>query len=91
VRAGGARRRCAQAVRPGGELGPVGALRTITSVAAGACGLGHRKGHVAPGFDADILAVNGDPIADPDALHDIRAVYARGLAVPDPGAGAAAP
>jgi imidazolonepropionase-like amidohydrolase len=43
------------------------------------------------GFDADILAVNGDPIADPDALHDIRAVYARGLAVPDPGAGAAAP
>jgi imidazolonepropionase-like amidohydrolase len=38
------------------------------------CGLGHRKGHVAPGFDADLLAVNGDPIADPDALHDIRAV-----------------
>jgi imidazolonepropionase-like amidohydrolase len=49
-------------------------------------GLGHRKGRIAPGFDADILAVDGDPIADPDALHRIRAVYARGVpvsAVPD--------
>jgi imidazolonepropionase-like amidohydrolase len=35
------------------------ALRAITSVAAGVCGLGHRKGRVAPGFDADILAVDG--------------------------------
>ena len=58
------------------------ALRAITSVAAEACGLAHRKGRVAPGFDADILAVDGDPIADPDALHRIRAVYARGVAVP---------
>jgi hypothetical protein len=48
-------------------------------------GLGHRKGRIAAGFDADILAVDGDPIADPDALHQIRAVYARGTAVPDPG------
>jgi imidazolonepropionase-like amidohydrolase len=58
-----------------------GALRTITSVAAEACGLGRRKGRLAPGFDADILVVDGDPIADPDALHRIRAVYARGAAV----------
>jgi imidazolonepropionase-like amidohydrolase len=58
------------------------ALRTLTSVAAGVIGLGHRKGRIAPGFDADILAVDGDPIADPDALHRIRAVYARGVPVP---------
>ena len=58
------------------------ALRAITSVAAEACGLAHRKGRIAPGFDADILVVDGDPIADPDALHRIRAVYARGAAVP---------
>ena len=58
------------------------ALRAITSAAAEACGLAHRKGRIAPGFDADILAVDGDPIADPDALHRIRAVYARGVAVP---------
>jgi hypothetical protein len=30
-------------------------------VAARACGVGSRKGRLAPGFDADILAVAGDP------------------------------
>jgi imidazolonepropionase-like amidohydrolase len=63
-------------------FGAAQALRTVTSAAAGVCGgLGHRKGRIAPGFDAGILAVDGDPIADPDALHCIRAVYARGTAV----------
>jgi imidazolonepropionase-like amidohydrolase len=64
-------------------IGQAEALRTITSVAAGVIGLGHRKGRIAPGFDADILAVDGDPVADPEALHRIRAVYARGTVVPD--------
>ena len=59
-------------------IGQAEALRMVTSVAAGVIGLGHRKGRIAPGFDADILAVDGDPIADPAALHRIRAVYARG-------------
>jgi len=58
--------------------GQAEALRAITSVAAGVCGLARRKGRIAPGFDADVLAVDGDPIADPDALHRIRAIYARG-------------
>jgi imidazolonepropionase-like amidohydrolase len=58
------------------------ALRTITSYAARVCGLGHRKGRIAPGYDADILAVDGDPVADPEALHRIRVVYARGVEVP---------
>ena len=66
-------------------LSPADALRAITSVAAGVCGLGHRKGRIAPGFDADILAVDGDPVADPEALHRIRAIYARGTAVTKPG------
>ena len=66
-------------------IGQPEALRMITSVAAGVIRLGHRKGRIAPGFDADILAVDGDPIADPDALHRIRAVYARGTTVPDAG------
>ena len=66
-------------------IGQAEVLRTMTSAAAGVIGLGHRKGRIAPGFDADILAVDGDPIADPDALHRIRAVYARGTAVPDAG------
>ena len=56
-------------------FGPAEALRAVTSAAAGVCGLGHRIGRIAPGFDADILAIDGDPIADRDALHCIRAVY----------------
>ena len=66
-------------------IGQAEALRMITSVAAEVIGLGHRKGRIAPGFDADILAVDGDPITDPAALHRIRAVYARGTAVPEAG------
>ena len=71
--------------RPGIGIGQAEALRMITSVAAEVIGLGHRKGRIAPGFDADILAVDGDPIADPAALHRIRAVYARGTAVAEAG------
>jgi imidazolonepropionase-like amidohydrolase len=72
-------------------IGQAEALRMLTSVAAEVIGLGHRKGRIAPGFDADILAVDGDPIADPAALHRIRAVYVRGAAVPDAGTGTARP
>lgn len=72
-------------------FGPAEALRAITSAAAGVCGLGHCKGRIAPGFDADILAVDGDPVADPEALHHIRAVYARGAAVQGAGLGPPGP
>jgi imidazolonepropionase-like amidohydrolase len=63
---------------------PVVTLRTATSTAAAACGLADRKGRLAPGFDADILAVDGDPLADLAALHNIRAVFARGRLHPSP-------
>jgi imidazolonepropionase-like amidohydrolase len=62
-------------------------LRVITTGAAEACGLERVKGRIAPGFDADILAVDGDPLTDPDALHRIRSVYANGIAVPPSPAG----
>jgi imidazolonepropionase-like amidohydrolase len=62
---------------------PAEALRAVTSAPAEVIGLGHRKGRIAPGYDADLLAVDGDPLTDPAALHRIRAVYARGTAVPD--------
>jgi imidazolonepropionase-like amidohydrolase len=64
---------------------PAEALRAVTSVPAEVIGLGHRKGRIARGFDADILAIDGDPLADLAALHRIRAVYTRGTAVPDAG------
>jgi imidazolonepropionase-like amidohydrolase len=59
-------------------LGNAGALRAGTLVAAQVCGLGERKGRVQPGFDADLLAVDGDPIADITALHRVVAVFAGG-------------
>ncbi len=64
---------------------PAEALRAVTSLPAGVLRLGRRKGRIAPGFDADILAVDGDPVADPAALHRIRAVYAGGTAIADAG------
>jgi imidazolonepropionase-like amidohydrolase len=57
------------------------ALHACTARAATALGLGHRKGHLRAGYDADILAVDGDPLSDPAALHAIRAVYVRGTAL----------
>lgn len=57
------------------------ALRTATVTAAAACGLGDRKGRIAPGFDADILAVEGNPLEDLQALHLLKAVYVRGVPV----------
>ncbi|MEV4703303.1 amidohydrolase family protein [Actinoplanes sp. NPDC049316] len=59
-------------------LGPVDALRAATSAAAAACGLAGRKGRITPGFDADILAVDGDPATDLAALRRVRAVVAHG-------------
>jgi imidazolonepropionase-like amidohydrolase len=63
-----------------GMLGmtPAEALRASTSHAAAVCGLGHRKGRLEPGYDADVLAVHGDPHTDPAALHRILGVYVRG-------------
>jgi imidazolonepropionase-like amidohydrolase len=62
-------------------LSPAEILWALTSRAAQACGLGHRKGRIAAGFDADILAVDGNPLADLAAIRRPRAVYAGGRAV----------
>jgi imidazolonepropionase-like amidohydrolase len=65
---------------------PLEALRSATSVAAQVCGLGRRKGRVAPGFDADLLAVPGDPLTDVTALHRPTAVIVGGRVTDQPGA-----
>jgi imidazolonepropionase-like amidohydrolase len=62
-------------------LGPAEVLWALTSRAAQACGLGHRKGRIAPGFDADILAIDGNPLQDVAVIRRLRAVYAGGQAV----------
>lgn len=60
---------------------PEAALRSMTSVAAAACGLAKRKGRIAVGADADLLAVHGNPVADPRRLHDVAAVFRAGVRV----------
>jgi imidazolonepropionase-like amidohydrolase len=60
---------------------PVDGLRALTTIAASACGVADHKGRLAPGFDADILAVNGDPLEDPAALTAITAVWRAGVRV----------
>ena len=57
------------------------ALRAATSAAARACGVGSRKGRIAPGFDADLLAVDGDPLTDLAALRAVKAVFRSGQQV----------
>lgn len=54
------------------------ALATATSGAAQVCGVGARKGRLAPGHDADLLVVDGDLRADVTVLHRPRSVLLRG-------------
>ena len=54
------------------------ALRAVTSVAADACWVGDRKGRIAPGYDADLLAVDGDPLSDANAVREVAAVFRAG-------------
>lgn len=56
-------------------------IRTLTADAARVCGVGNRTGRIAPGFDADLLAVRGDPLAELGALLRVVAVYRRGSPV----------
>lgn len=57
------------------------ALRAATSIAADSCHIGHRKGRIRAGFDADMLAVSGNPVADVRALLEPVAVYRAGVIV----------
>jgi imidazolonepropionase-like amidohydrolase len=58
-----------------------------TTVAAAALGLGAVTGRLAPGFDADLIVVDGDPLRDVGALGRLRRVITRGHDyVPDSGA-----
>ena len=54
------------------------ALKANTSVAADVCGIGDRKGTIAAGKDADIIAVPGNPLDDITCLQRILAVIVAG-------------
>ncbi len=59
-------------------MGNAGALSAATYHAAAACNVAARKGQLAAGYDADILAVDGNPLADITALHRPIALFRRG-------------
>ncbi|MGW1295891.1 amidohydrolase family protein [Streptomyces sp. NPDC002533] len=49
-----------------------------TSEAAAALGLGSATGRIGPGYRADLLLVDGDPLSNLGALKSVRAVFAAG-------------
>jgi imidazolonepropionase-like amidohydrolase len=57
---------------------PIEALRALTSLAARALAVDARKGRLAAGCDADLVAVAGDPLVDPAALTSVVGVWRGG-------------
>jgi imidazolonepropionase-like amidohydrolase len=53
-------------------------LAMATTEAAAALGLGAVTGRLAPGYDADLIVVRGDPLTDITALGRLHRVIARG-------------
>ncbi len=64
-------------VRHGGQK-PMDAVVSATSLAAESLGLGKTIGRLSPGYQADIIAVDGDPATDITALTRVRFVMKDG-------------
>ena len=64
-------------VKDGGQK-PMDGIISATSLAAESMRLGTTVGTLAPGFEADIIAINGDPIADITKLRDVTFVMKGG-------------
>jgi imidazolonepropionase-like amidohydrolase len=54
-------------------MSPMDAIRAATSVAAGCCNLPD-AGRIEPGMRADIIAADGDPLADIELLEDAERI-----------------
>ncbi len=63
------------------ELGftPLEALQSATTVAAELLGVTSRTGRLAPGLEADLIVVEGNPLDDPRALQDALVVVSNGM------------
>jgi imidazolonepropionase-like amidohydrolase len=65
---------------------PEQVIAMATTQAAVAIGVGTVTGRLAPGYDADLIVVDGDPLTDISALGSLRRIMARGKDyVPDSG------
>jgi imidazolonepropionase-like amidohydrolase len=65
-------------VRDGG-VDPLTALVSANSLGAEALGMSDRLGSVAPGFEADIIALDGDPLKDIEAVRRVYFVMKGGV------------
>jgi imidazolonepropionase-like amidohydrolase len=63
------------------HMPPMRALVGAQSLAAEALGMGETIGSIAAGFDADIIAVDGDPLADITATERVVFVMKHGVIV----------
>jgi imidazolonepropionase-like amidohydrolase len=64
-------------VRDGGQK-PLDAIAAMTSLAAESLRMQDRIGTIAPGYEADLVAVDGDPLADILALRRVGFVMKGG-------------
>jgi Amidohydrolase family len=56
-------------------LTPMEGLRAGTAISAAACGLADHLGSIEPGKAADLLVVDGDPLAEPELLLDEERIW----------------
>jgi imidazolonepropionase-like amidohydrolase len=64
-------------------MAPKEALRAATATAAAVLGKGKELGRIAPGYLADLVAVDGDPLADVSALRRVVLVVKEGAVAVD--------
>ncbi len=65
-------------VRDGGQ-DPMAAMVSANSIGAEAMGLGDKIGSIAPGLEADIIALDGDPLKDITAVRRVVFVMKGGV------------
>ena len=58
---------------------PLAALMSAHQVAAEALGMADRIGRLAPGYEADIIALDGNPLEDLSAVHRVVFVMRGGV------------
>jgi imidazolonepropionase-like amidohydrolase len=64
-------------VKEGGEK-PMDAIVSATSVSAESLGMGNEIGTIAPGYQADLVAIKGNPLTDITAVRQVKFVMKGG-------------